>query len=126
MTTSNEREEFERLFVRNYAKGFDLVIGEDGDYVRAIEHYSYLAFRFAWQYQQKRIDGLECSLQTWIDFSKKWESLCKEKDVEIESLQAKLNVAVNALEKTLANTYALSPKSDFIKESLAEINRIGE
>jgi hypothetical protein len=104
----------------------------------------------AWQHQKKRIDELECSLQNWIDFSKKWESLCKEKDVEIESLQAKLNekdnlvkamdvfggyeklqakltiaVSIINVAKMDANFHSLFALEEKLSKALAEIN-IGE
>jgi hypothetical protein len=119
---------------------------EDGDYVKFED----------WQHQKKRIDELECSLQNWIDFSKKWESLCKEKDVEIESLQAKLdhkqryldamdikggyaklesennalqaqlNVAVDALKRIEQSDGALTITGETAHEALIEIKKIGE
>jgi hypothetical protein len=109
----------------------DMSLNPDGTYSDIDTQNAWLWYQDGSEHQQKRIDELECSLQNWIDFSKKWERLCKEKDGEIESLQAKCvllekqnTVAIEALDKTLANTYALSPKADFIRESLAEINRL--
>jgi hypothetical protein len=75
----------------------------------------------AWQHQQKRIDELECSVQNWTDFSKKWERLCKEKDGEIESLQAKCVL----LEKQ--NTVAVEAlEADDKLEGITHIEHVGE
>jgi hypothetical protein len=140
----NEREVFELFLSKDEgASRFSLELTE------TYKQFSFEGFSYAWQHQQKRIDELECSLQNWIDFSKKWESLCKEKDVEIESLQAKLNekdnfiklmdvfggyeklqsklnVAVEALQEVekYADNMNHIGESEIAEEALAEINRL--
>jgi hypothetical protein len=149
-TTSepNEREAFERVL-----SNLDFI---DFANSMSVKELIRLGFHEAWQHQQKRIDELEANVKFWQENSVDLEYKCLDKNLANESLQAKLdhkqryldamdikggyaklesennalqaqlNVAIEALEKTLANTYDLSPKADFIREALAEINRIGE
>jgi hypothetical protein len=98
MTTSeqNEREAFEKLFCKIHAKGFDLSISDDisdeGEYIEVTTYFSYKAFKFAWQYQQSRINELEERLETHIAINK---SLLLQRD----KLQAQLNIAESYLDK---------------------------
>lgn len=116
-TTSetNEREAFE-LYCKRYK--FDLLKAECQccTYDNSETELKWNIWVAAWQHQQNRIDELEEMLQMNADESMREPEL-------IESLQAKLTIAVNALED-YAKTYT-TPDEIAIK-ALSEINKIGE
>jgi hypothetical protein len=72
----------------------------------------------AWQHQQNRIVELEAKHKGMVEVYDR----CR---IEIESLQAKLNVAVEALEK-VRDCYSGDLTNKYSIEALAEINKIGE
>jgi hypothetical protein len=78
----------------------------------------------AWQHQQKRIDELEASIKFWQENSVDLEYKCLDKNLANDTLQAKLNVAVNALE--FYTKFSDRRITETATEALAEINKIGE
>ncbi len=130
-TTSeqNEREAFE-TFMSN--KGYSLDYAGDNVY----RHQSTQLNWELWQHQQKRIDELQmiASEQKLIIEGLKGE--CKElgvtdiclalarKDTEIKSLQAQLNVAVEALEIIAIESHEDLWQGQTSSEALNKINKL--
>ena len=114
MSEPNERESFDDWYDENKYPA-------DTMYEKGMAY-------IAWHHQQNRIDELEEKLQWQLGINKGWMESQDSLGGQIKSLQAKLNVAVNALEfyKNLdwkENTEAWQLPAT---EALAEIKKIGE
>ena len=102
MTTGeqNEREEFEQWLSNGCAsdeirRQMLCKLG-NGEYKSQITFSGYKGWQAAWQHQQKRIDEVIASA---YEASQKYEQYCELAESKIKSLQAQLNVAVEALDK---------------------------
>jgi hypothetical protein len=115
MKEPNEREAFEKLALINES---DIRLCADGTYANYETENFWLWFKDGMQHQQKRIDEVSAENRLFVILTKSLKD-------DIESLQAKLNVAVEALEYYSQNL-KLKHMPDTAKYALAEINKIGE
>ena len=123
MSEPNEREAFEAI----YPVPDGIWFHADGDYINKDDtpnEYNNMwhIWQATWQHQQKKIYELEETV--------KWrEATIEYTTKQFQSLQAKLNVAVNMLKEIGKNDkHHFSYKYARVQaiEALAEINKIGE